>query len=238
MAHGGLAGIADDAHQPLGQKAVERRDEVVRVYAHIHESPQHVHNVVSVYRSENQVAGERRLYGDLRCLLIANLADHDLIWVVAQNGTQSAGKREALFLVHRNLGDAANLVLHRIFNRDDLVFVGLDFVQPSVQRSGFSAARGAGNQHHAIGLCDEHPEALDIVSAATHNIQHKIAQLLTHEFLVDHAQHSILAMNRGHNGNTKINGTPAVSHPKPPVLGNAALRDIEFTHDLDTGNDV
>src|SRR5260370_39919223 len=68
IAHRGLARIANDAHQALGRNAVERRDEVVRVHAHIHDSPQHVYYVVSVYRVANQVTGECRLDSDLPCL--------------------------------------------------------------------------------------------------------------------------------------------------------------------------
>jgi len=83
---------------------------------------------------ENQVAGERRLDGDLRGFLVADFADHDLVRVVAQNGAQTAREGESLFLVHGNLGDAAELILDGIFDGDDLVFVGLDLVDGGVER--------------------------------------------------------------------------------------------------------
>jgi len=38
------------------------------------------------------------------------------------------------FFVYGNLSDAAKLIFDRIFNGDDLVFVGLDFVDCSVER--------------------------------------------------------------------------------------------------------
>ena len=62
---------------------------------------------------------------------------------MAQDGTQPAGECETLFLVHRNLRDAVNLVFHWIFNRNDLVFIGLDFIQSGIKRCGFAAARRA-----------------------------------------------------------------------------------------------
>ena len=183
------------------------------------------------------MAGESRLYGDLRCFLVANFADHDLVGIVAQNGAQATGESQPFLFVHRNLGDTANLVLYWIFNGDDLVFIGLDLIQTGVQGCGLSAARRTCHQHHAIGLRDEHAEALNIVGAETHNIQGEIAKLLTHRFLVEHAQYGVFTMNGRHDGDTKINRPPAVTHPETTVLGNAALGDIQFAHHLDAGDD-
>ena len=42
------------------------------------------------------------------------------------------------FLVHGNLRDSADLVFDRVLDRDDLVFVGLDFVDGGVQRRRLS----------------------------------------------------------------------------------------------------
>ena len=83
----------------------------------------HVQNVVGVNRRKHQVAGKRGLDCDLSGFGVADFADHDLVGVVAQDGTQSARKREPFLLVHRNLRDSRQLVLDRIFNGDDLVFV-------------------------------------------------------------------------------------------------------------------
>ena len=101
-----LAGRADQAHQPLGQDAVQRRDEVVRLDVHVQEAADDVDHVVGVDRGEDQVAGQRRLDGDLRRLLVADLADHDLVRVVAQDRAQPAGEGQPLLLVDRDLGDA------------------------------------------------------------------------------------------------------------------------------------
>ena len=63
-----------------------------------------------MYRGEHKVPSKGRIDGDLSGFLVTNFADHDLIRIVAKNGSKAAGKCETLFLVHRNLGDAAHLI--------------------------------------------------------------------------------------------------------------------------------
>jgi hypothetical protein len=46
--------------------------------------------VVRVQRREHEVAGQRRLHGDLRRLEIAYLADHDDVGILAQDRAQRA----------------------------------------------------------------------------------------------------------------------------------------------------
>src|SRR3990172_22743 len=86
----------------------------------------------------------RRLNGDLRGLGVADLADHDLVRVVAQDGAEAAREREPLLLVDRNLRDPAELVLDRVFDRDDLVFDRLDLGQRRVERGRLAAAGRTG----------------------------------------------------------------------------------------------
>ena len=121
-----LAVRADHAHEPLGEDAVQGRDEVVELDLHVEEAAEHVDDVVGVDGREHEVAGQGRLDGDLRRLLVADLADHDLVGVVAQDRAQPAREGQALLLVDRDLRDAAELVLDRVLDRDDLVLDGLD----------------------------------------------------------------------------------------------------------------
>ncbi len=90
-----LAVRADQPHQPLRQHAVERRDELIRLDAHVQEPAQHVDDVVGVHGREHQVPGERRLDRDLRGLRVADLADHDLVRIVAEDRAQARARRSA-----------------------------------------------------------------------------------------------------------------------------------------------
>ncbi len=55
--------------------------------------------VVGVQGGEHQVAGQRGLDGDLGGLVVADLADHDDVGVLAQEGAQRGGEGQADLLV-------------------------------------------------------------------------------------------------------------------------------------------
>src|SRR5581483_5970504 len=101
IVNGADAVLADGTNQPLGQDAVECGDEVVGLDAHVEEAAEYVDHVVGVDGGEDQVAGERRIDGDLGGFLVTDFADEDLVGIMAQDGAQSAGEREAFFLVDR-----------------------------------------------------------------------------------------------------------------------------------------
>jgi len=66
--------------------------------------------------------GQSRLDGNLGCLRVADFTHHDFIRVMTQDRAQTAGKGQPFFLVDLNLGNALNLIFHRVFDRNDLVF--------------------------------------------------------------------------------------------------------------------
>src|SRR3989344_4021683 len=67
------------------------RDEE-RVDAHVDESWDRAGGGVGVDRREDEVAGQRRLHREHGGLLIADLADHDNVRVLAQDGAQARGE--------------------------------------------------------------------------------------------------------------------------------------------------
>src|SRR6185437_3807441 len=231
---GGAAVLANQTDQALRQDAIQRGNKVVRLDSHVEEASNDIHDVVSVDCGEYQVAGERRLNGDLRGFRVADFANHDFVRVVAQDGAQAAGKGQALFFVHRNLRDAADLVFHRIFNGDDLVFFGLDFVHRGIERGGLAAARGSGDQHHAIGFFDVAPETLQVVLVESHYIQNELLKLFAHRFFVENAKHGVLAVDGGHDGDAEINGPlrRSVLHAEASILWHAPLGNVQLAHDF------
>src|SRR5277367_4516923 len=130
--------FANGAYQPLGKDAVERGNKIVSFHSHIEKTSQHVDHVVGMDGGEHQVTGQRGVDGNLCCFLVADFAHQDLVRVMAQNGAQAAGEGKALLLVNRDLSNAANLVLDRVLDGDDLVFVALDLVQGRVKRRGLA----------------------------------------------------------------------------------------------------
>ncbi|MNE59856.1 hypothetical protein D3C80_1549740 [compost metagenome] len=69
---------------------------------------------------QHQVPGEAGLHGDLRGFLIADLAEHDHVRVLAQNRPQAAGEGQAGTGVDCGLANAGDGVLHRVFDGEDI----------------------------------------------------------------------------------------------------------------------
>ena len=120
---------------------------------------------------ENKVTCQGGLDGDLRGFLVADLSDHDLIRVVTKHRAKAAGKRQTLFFVDGNLHDSLQLVLDRVLDRDDLVFVVANLVQRAVERGRLTRTGRPGHQDHSIRLFDIDAEALNVFEVEADNIK-------------------------------------------------------------------
>ena len=89
------------------------------------------------------MAGQRGLHGNLCCFSITHFANHDDVRVLPQDGAQGIGEAQANLLVHLNLVNALQLILDRLFDRDDLVRACVQLGQRGVKRGGFARAGGA-----------------------------------------------------------------------------------------------
>src|SRR5581483_1558435 len=100
---------ADYADQPLCQYSGERGDEAVSIDPHVEEAADHVEHVVGVNRGKNQMSCQRGLNCNLRGLGVSDLAHHDLVRIMAQDGAQTAREGEAFLLVDGYLQHAGEL---------------------------------------------------------------------------------------------------------------------------------
>ncbi|MNQ96372.1 hypothetical protein D3C85_1119740 [compost metagenome] len=96
--------------------------------------------------------GLRRLDGDRGGFQVADLADHDHVRVLAQEGAQRLGEVHALLGVDVDLVDAFQVDLHRVFGGGDVDVRGVEDVQAGIQRHRLARAGGAGDQDHALRL--------------------------------------------------------------------------------------
>src|SRR6266849_4611763 len=230
-----LAIFANEANQALGHDAIQSGNEIVGLDSHVDETADDVGHVVGVDGSEHQVPGERGLNGDLRGFLVADFADHDFVRVVAEDGAQTAGEGKTLFFVDGNLGDAAKLVLDGVFDRDDFVFVGLDFVDGGVERGGFAGTGRAGDQHHAVRLANVAAEAAGFFGREADDIEAETLEFFGESFLVQHAKNGVFAMAGGHNGDAQVNVAAFVLHAEAAVLWDAPFGDVQIAENLDAG---
>src|SRR5690349_15636212 len=229
-----LAISAQHANQPLGQHAIERRDKVVRLDAHVQETSDHVDDVVGVNRGEHEVPCKRGLNRDLRGLRVANLADHDLVRVVTQNGTKTTIERQSFLFVHGNLRDAVQLILNRILDGDDLVFFVSDLIQRGVERGRLARAGWTSHQDHAVRLRDVATKLAQILFRKTNDIQVEISKLFVDLFFVQDTNHCVFAVNSRHDRNAEVDVAAFITNSETAVLRHPTLGDVELRHDFDT----
>src|SRR5437016_11586453 len=135
---GAPANRTQHADQTLSEHAIQRGHKVVGLDAHVQETANNVDDVVRVDGREYEVAGQRGLNCNLRRFFVTDFANHNFVWVVAQDRTQTAREGQTFFLVHRNLRDAVQLIFDRVFDGNDLVFFVSDFVERGVERGRFA----------------------------------------------------------------------------------------------------
>ena len=70
-------------------------------------------------------------------------------------------KRQAGLVVDLDLGDALELVLDRVLDRDDVLLGRVELVQRGVERRRLARAGRAGDEHGAVGLAERLGEALE-----------------------------------------------------------------------------
>ncbi len=78
--------------------------------------------VVGMQRGQDQMPGKRRLHGDFGGFLFPNLTDHNNVRILAQHVLEHLRKSEADVLPDFVLVDDVDLILHRIFDGDDILF--------------------------------------------------------------------------------------------------------------------
>ena len=114
------------------------------------------------------------LHGQLGGLGVADLADQHDVGVLAQHRTQAAAEGQAAALVHLHLGDAGDLHLDRVLERDDVAVRRVDLLQRRVERAGLAAARRAGEQHQALrGL--QHPAEVGELVRVETDVRQRLA---------------------------------------------------------------
>ena len=174
------------------------------------------------------VAGQRGFDGDFGRLGVADFADHDDVRVLAQDGAQRVGEGEADFLFDRHLVDAGDLELDRVFDGDDVVNRVVEFVERGIERGGLAGAGRAGDENQAVRRVHGGFELLERV-----RVQAELVDAGGEIGFVQHAQHDLLAVHRGHDGNAQVVVLAADADAHAPVLRQAALGDVQAAHDLE-----
>jgi hypothetical protein len=174
--------------------------------------------------------GERGPHRDLRRLGVADLADHDDVRVLAQDGAEAAGEVEADLALHLDLLDPRLAVLHRILDRDDVLARRLDRLDGGVQRRRLAAARGPGQEHHPPRALDRAQEHLELLGLEPEVLERVV---LDDGLLLEEAQDDLLAVDRRQRRDAKVDLAIVDVRGEAAVLGEPALRDVEPRDDLE-----
>ena len=146
-----LAVLAERADEPLTEDRGEGRGDHERFDAEVEEPEQGGDRVVGVDGGEDEVAGRRRLAGDRRRLLVANLTDHDHVGVLPHDRPQAAGERLAALVVDLHLGDVVEVILDRVLDGDDVLLEAVDLAEAGVERGRLARAGGAAAEETSRG---------------------------------------------------------------------------------------
>ena len=175
---------------------------------------------------------QSRTHRHLRRLCIADLAEHDLVDVRAQHGTETCGIRHARLLVHLDLIDAFDAIFRRILDRHDIVLGRIDFRKRRIERRRLARIHRPRDQDHAAGLMTEATEKRLVPRGK--------AQILNSEKLPcagKEAQHRLLSRQKRQGRQTEVDGLAALGRAvrDAPILRHAMLHALQMRHDLQTG---
>ncbi len=228
-----LAVVAEFAAESLGNDQRHRRGDVVGRYAHVGEARQCLRRVVGVQRGEYQVAGLRRLDGDLGRFQIPYLADHDHVRILSQKGAQRVGEGEPDLRIDVDLIDAGHVDLGRIFRCRDVALRRIEDIEAGIERDGLSRTGRSGDQNHSIGLGQRIEVELFLLFVVTQRVDAELGAAG-----VENPQHDLFAIERGAGVDTKVDGASFGDlQLDAAILRNAALGDVHPRHDLDARDD-
>ena len=183
-------------------------------------------------RRQHQMAGERGLHRDLRGLQIADLADHDDVRVLPQDGAQGPGEAQVDARIGLGLADAVEVVLDRILHRHDVERPGVEPGERRIQRGGFARARRPGHQHDAMRPVDQFVEPGERGFAHAEPSQFEPPRLL-----VEQAQHHALAVAGRQRRHPHVDRPPGQAQGDAAVLRQAFFGNVELRHHLDARHD-
>ena len=224
-----LAVRAKHAHEALGEKRADRRSDEERLDAHVDETRDAADGVVGVERGEDQVAGESCADGDFRRFEVAHFPDHHDVRVAAQNRAQGASEGEVDLRLDRDLHHAGELVLDRVFHRDDAPLHGVEHGKKGVKRRAFAAAGRAGEQDDAVGLRDE---LADLALGGGREAKQREIEFIAGE----KTEADAFAGDGGNRRDADVDGLVIQLEVDAAILRHAALGDVEIGHDLDARN--
>ncbi|MNN45353.1 hypothetical protein D3C81_1596830 [compost metagenome] len=129
---------AQGAHQALGHDPEQGGAQQVIGDAQFQQAGDGAGRVVGVQGGEHQVAGEGGLDGHLGGFQVADLADHDDVRVLPQQGAHAAGEGQVDVVLHLHLVEGRLDHLDRVFDGADVHLLGRQLFERGVEGGGLA----------------------------------------------------------------------------------------------------
>ena len=226
------ARLAEPACEPLGDEAVDRGRDDAAVDVHVDEPLHRRRGGLRVEGGEDEVARHRGAEGDLRRLLVTDLADEDDVGVGAEDRAQAVREREARAGVDLDLVEPGGAVLDRVLERDDRHLRPVQLLERRVERRRLARARRADDDDRAERLLDRMAQRL--LAPRPHPERGERGGSLA---LREDAQRRLLAVRGREDGDADVDRLLPALHRDAAVLRRAALGDVEAAHDLEPARD-
>ena len=140
---------------------------------------------------------------------------------MAQDAAEEVAEAVALVLVDGDLRDAAELVFDRIFDRDDVSRLAVDFADAVVEGRGLAAAGwAAGDDQAAVLVADRADAVFHVVRES------QVPHVARGAALVQHAQHQLGPVHAGREAHAILDATIGEDARKVPVLHSIAPGDL------------
>lgn len=98
------------------------------------------------------MAGECGFEGDGCCELVSDFADHNDIWVVAEEGSEGGIEGDIFLLIDLDLDGLGEDEFDGVFDGEDAEILIGEELEHGVEGGGFTGACGAGEEDEALRL--------------------------------------------------------------------------------------
>ena len=114
--------------------------------------------------AENEMTGKTRGHSDICSLKVANLANHDDIGRLPQDGAQRGREGHSDFRIHLHLVDSSHLIFNRLFDGDDFAVGFVNVIEAGVKGGRLAGTGWASHEQNPIGKLDQTFERFPVVA--------------------------------------------------------------------------
>ena len=160
--------------------------------------------------------------------MVTDLAHHDDVRVLAEDGAQAPRESQVDAAVDLHLANAVQGVLDGILDRHDVALAVVQPGQGGIESGGLARAGRSGDQDDAVRAADH---ALEHLQVARRHAE--VREVQPRRTPVQQTQHHPLAVLGRQGRDAHVHVQPPDAQGDPAVVRHALLGDVEPGHDLD-----